>query len=213
MTGREEKCMKSIFRNELTSTFKKFREPWDIQKFLNDLKYSTDYGCRSPMGVATDNIAHCSEGAFFAAAALRYLGFKPIVIILFAKNDDDHLIAPFKKNNYWGSIAKSNTTMLRYREPVYKSIRELVMSYFDMYFNIKGEKGLRRYSETINMKKFDKYDWMHADNLDFIWDLLEKVKTKGLLNNFMIKNLRPADKDMIEACFRGSEQEGVFKPK
>jgi hypothetical protein len=205
--------MSSIFRNELTGIFKKFKEPWDIQQFLNKLKYSTDYGCRSPLGVAKDMIAHCSEGAFFAAAALRYLGYKPLIIIFYAKNDDDHLIVPFKKNNHWGCIAKSNTTMLRYREPVYKSIRELVMSFFDMYFNTNGVKSLRKYSETINMKRFDRYDWMHAENLDFIWDILEKVKKHDFVDKKMIRNLKPTDKDLMEACFLGSNEEGLFKPK
>jgi hypothetical protein len=205
--------MNSIFRNELLEVFKGFKTPWDIQQFLNKLKYSTDYGCRSPLGVAKDRIAHCSEGAFFAAAALRYMGFKPLVIILYAKNDDDHLIVPFKINNHWGCIAKSNTTMLRYREPVYKSIRELVMSFFDMYFNLNGVKSLRKYSEAINMEKFDKYDWMHAENLDFIWDILEKRKKYDFVDKNMIRNLKPTDKDLMEACFMGSNEEGLFKPK
>ncbi len=201
------------FSKELEAKFSKFKNPWDIQQFLNGLKYSPDYGCRSPLGVAKDRIAHCSEGAFFSAAALRYLKYKPLVVILYAHNDDDHLLSVFKKNNRWGCVAKSNTTMLRYREPVYKSIRELIMSYFDMYFNTKGVKSLRKYSRTINMEKFDKYDWMHADNLDFIWDILEDIQKYDIIDKKMIKELKITDKELMDACFRSSDPKGLFEPK
>ncbi len=120
----------------LKRVFKKFKGPHDIQLYLNKLKYNSKYECLSPEMVIKKKTAHCTEGVFFAAAALRYLGFEPFVLyILASRNDDDHFVALFRKNGRWGAVSKSNFTVLRYREPVYKSIRELAMSYFDMFFN------------------------------------------------------------------------------
>ncbi len=72
---------------------------------------------------------------FLLLQHLRFIGYKPLIVDMKAFNDDDHVIAVFIENGHWGSVAKSNFTSLRYREPVYRSLRELIMSYFDFYFN------------------------------------------------------------------------------
>ena len=190
-----------------------FKKPHDIQMFLNDIKYNPEYVTRSPKLVLQYKVANCFEGALFAAAALRMLGYKPLIVDMMAKNDDDHVIAVFKKNGLWGAVAKSNTTVLRFREPVYKTVRELVMSYFDFYFNTIGEKSLVSYSNAVELSRFDKYNWMTTDkDLEFIGDYLFEIKHKEIYP----KSCRPlnrADKEVVDLCFNGAVIEGLFVPK
>ena len=161
-----------------------------------------------------NEMANCFEGALFAAAVLRMLGHKPLIVDLMAHNDDDHVIAIFKQNNLFGAVAKSNTTTLRFREPVYRSVRELVMSYFDFYFNTLGDKSLRSYSNPVNLSKFDKNNWMTTEkDLEFIGDYPFTIKHNIILDAKSIRNLSPADKEVLEICFIGSDPKGLFKPK
>jgi hypothetical protein len=103
----------------------------------------------------------------FAAAALRMLGFPPLLLDLEAERDDDHVLAIFRRSGHWGAIAKSNYSGLRYREPVYRTLRELALSYFEHYFNLRKEKTLRRYSRPVGLRRFDKLDWMTSE--DDVW--------------------------------------------
>src|SRR4030043_1295949 len=125
--------------------FEKLAVPEKIQFFLDSIPYSTDPIYRSPRSVIRDRRAHCFDGAVFAAAALSELGFPPVIIELKAVRDDDHMLALFRRKGYWGAIGKSNCAGLRYREPIYRTLRELALSYFEFYFNIKSEKTLRGY--------------------------------------------------------------------
>ena len=129
---------------------RQFRTPSEIQQFLNKLKYRIEGGARSPLIVEKTRLANCFDGAVYAAAALETLGHPPLIVDLVAKNDDDHVIAVYRCGG-WGAVAKSNTTLLRSRAPVYRSLRELVMSYFDSYFNTHGHKSLRSYSAPVNL--------------------------------------------------------------
>ncbi len=190
------------------------KTPSDIQHFLNETKYNPDYVTCSPKRIIYSKTANCFEGALFAAAALRILGYQPLIVDLMAENDDDHVIAIFKQNNCYGAVAKSNTTVLRFREPVYRTVRELVMSYFDFYFNTLGEKSLRSYSAPVDLSRFDKYNWMTTDeDLEFIGDYLFTIKHYPILTKKMIKDLSIADKEVVDLCFSGSVEEGLFKPK
>jgi hypothetical protein len=199
---------------EERKSFERFKSPFDIQLFLNGIKYNPDYITSSPRVILQKKTANCFEGALFAAAVLRMLGHKPLIVDLMAENDDDHVIAVFKQNNLYGAVAKSNTTTLRFREPVYRSIRELVMSYFDFYFNTLGDKSLRSYSNPVNLSRFDKFDWMTTDeDLEFIGDYLFTIKHNNILNAKLIGSLSPADKEVLEICFIGSVPEGLYKPK
>ena len=118
------------------------KTPAGIQKFLDDLPYNLSYTARSPKKVLHDRVASCLEGGIFAAAALRVIGFPPLIFDLEAEQDTDHVIAIFKVRGHWGAVAKSNFTGCRYREPVYRTLRELAMSYFNIYFNLRGERTL-----------------------------------------------------------------------
>lgn len=200
-------------KNKL-SFAKQFRKPIDIQIFLNGLLYNSEYVTSSPKNVFLKQKANCFEGALFAAAILRSIGHKPLIVDLVAENDDDHVIAIYKQNNCFGAVAKSNTTVLRFREPVYRSLRELIMSYFDFYFNTLGEKSLRSYSKPVNLSRFDKFDWMTTDDdLGFIGDYLYTIKHNKIAGSNSLRSLNTADDDLIKLCFSGSIQEGLFKPK
>jgi hypothetical protein len=192
---------------------KGFTDPWDIQVFLDSIDYNPGYECRSPGWVIKKGSAHCFEGALFAAAVLDYLGYKPLIVDMKAYNDDDHVIAVFREDGYWGAVAKSNFTSLRYREPVYRSLRELIMSYFDFFFNINGEKSLRSYSLPFNLSAFNERQWATTDeDLEYVGDKIESLHHFPVVSEKMIAKLKYASESMIRAGLLGSNEEGLFKP-
>ena len=149
------------------AVFRTLKSPEKIQRFLDDLRYNKEPDgatCRSPRRVLRDRTAHCMEGALFGAAALRMLGQPPLLLDLEAVRDDDHVLAIFQSGRCWGALAKSNYSGLRYREPVYRTLRELVMSYFEHYYNLRKEKTLRAYSRPVNLLRFDRIGWMTAED-------------------------------------------------
>jgi hypothetical protein len=185
----------------------------DIQRYLNDLPYNSSPSSYGPRQVLKKQTAHCFEGAVFAAAALRWLGRPPLIVDIVAHNDDDHVIAVFTSHQRWGAIGKSNTTVLRFREPVYRTLRELVMSYFDMYFNTRGEKTLRGYSRPVNLSRFDDRGWMRDDDeCEYISDHLYAVKHRPVLTSAMIRSLEMTDPALMNAGFLGSDADGLFQP-
>ncbi len=193
---------------------KTLSDPDKIQGFLDFIEYNPNYECRSPRWVIRKRSAHCFEGALFAAAALQFIGYQPLIIDMKSFNDDDHVISVFKVDNHWGAVAKSNFTSLRYREPVYRSLRELVMSYFDFYFNLNGDKSLRSYSLPLDLTIYDERKWATTDeDLEFIGDKLETIRHYPVINHKMIKNLNRASDIMLKAGMLGSKAEGLFKPK
>ena len=199
---------------EEISLFKKLSDPDKVQGFLDSLDYNPNYECRSPRWVLKKRSAHCFEGAIFAAAALQFIGYKPLLVDMKAFNDDDHVIAIFNEEGHWGAVAKSNFTTLRYREPVYRSIRELVMSYFDFYFNLFGVKSLRSYSLPLDLTIFDHRNWNTTDeDLEFIGDKIESLHHFDVVTPEMIKKLRIASETMLKAGMMGSNEAGLFKPK
>lgn len=196
------------------SFLKTMSDPDKIQGFLDSIEYNPVYECRSPRWVIKKKSAHCFEGALFAAAAMEFNGHLPLIVDLKAYNDDDHVIAIFKKDGYWGAVAKSNFTSLRYREPVYRSLRELIMSYFDFYFNTDGDKSLRSYSAPLNLTIYKSRHWTTTDeDLEYIGDKLEQLHHYPVVNEKMIKNLKRASNIMLAAGMLGSKAEGLFKPK
>ena len=159
--------------------------PWKVQRYLDALPYNKERDgltCRSPRKVIRHETAHCFEAALFAAAALRVNGKPPLILDLESVRDDDHVIAVFRMDGHWGAIAKSNYAGLRFREPVYRSLRELVMSYFEHYYNLKGEKTLRAYSRPVNLARFDSVNWMTSEeNLWVIPEYLVEIRHTPIL--------------------------------
>lgn len=188
--------------------------PVRIQAFLDRIPYSPDEFYRCPLRVLRDRTAHCFDGALLAAAALRRIGFAPLILdILSNGRDDEHLLALFKIDGCWGAVAKSNFVGLRYREPVYRSLRELVMSYFEQYYNVEGEKTLRGYTGPLNLKRFDRMDWMTSDtHLELIANGTEEVRRSMLIPENMASRLSRVDERSYRAGLIGSDPRGLFKP-
>jgi hypothetical protein len=176
------------------------KTPTGIQHYLDDMPYHLAGTAWSPRMVLREKTAHCLEGAAFAAAALRVLGFPPLIFDLEADRDTDHVVAIFKARGHWGAIAKSNFTGCRYREPVYRSLRELALSYFNVYFNLRGERTLRRYSRPVNLARFDQFHWMTTEkNIWFIAEHLCDVPHLPLLKPGMKKHLTRVDARTMES--------------
>ncbi len=191
-----------------TRVLKALKTPEKIQRFLDiDIAYNKEPDgdtIRSPRRVLRDKLAHCLEGALLAAAALRVQGFPPLLLDLEAVRDDDHVLAVFKQHGHWGAIAKSNYSGLRFREPVYRSLRELVMSYFEHYFNASREKTLRNYSRPVNLSRFDRMGWMTAeDDLWPISDHLANIPHLPLLPNGVARRMARVDDRLFAAGLTG----------
>src|SRR3981081_3975764 len=181
-------------------TLRALKTPAGIQRFIDELPYNLKYDARSPRKVLHDHTASCLDGGIFAAAALRVLGFPPLIFDLEAERDTDHVIAIFKVRGAWGAVAKSNFTGCRYREPVYRTLRELAMSYFNVYFNLRFERTLRRYSRPVNLARFDRLDWMTTEKpIWFIAEYLCEIPHTSLLKPFMEKNLTRLDARTVRA--------------
>ncbi|HYM51027.1 MAG TPA: hypothetical protein VET65_10725 [Candidatus Limnocylindrales bacterium] len=129
---------------------------------------------RSPRRVLRDRTANCIEGAVFAAAVHRAHGRPPLIMDLTAVHDEDHVIAPFQDRGRWGAVGTSKFVGLRYREPVYRGLRELVMSYFEDYFNLRGERTLRGYGRPVNLARFDRIGWMTSEA--DLWPIAEHLE-------------------------------------
>lgn len=180
------------------------KDPYGIQRFLYKLPYHHAQTAWSPRQVLHEKTAHCFEGAIFAAAALRANGYPPLILDFEATRDTDHVLAVYHVDGCWGSIAKSNFSGLRYREPVYRSLRELALSYFEDYFNLLGERTLRRYSAPVNLKRFDNLNWMTTDKpVWFIAEYLTKIHHYPLITKFQIKRLHRVDEHSLKAGLVG----------
>ncbi len=188
--------------------------PAKIQRFLDEeIGYNKEPGgdtCYSPRLVLREGIAHCMEGALLAAMALRRIGHRPLLVDLEAVRDSDHVLAVYRANGRWGSLAKSDYAGLRSREPVYASIRELAMSYFEHYYNPSGEKTLRTYSRPVSLTRFDRtLRWMHT--LDHVWAIPEhlcEIPHTSILTKPMERRLSRMDVRLFQAGRVG----GVCQP-
>ncbi len=151
--------------------------------------------------------------ALFAAAALRQLGYPPLIVDLrSAENDDDHVLAVFQNGGHWGAIGKSNYVCLAWREPIYRSIRELALSYFEMYFNLNREKTLREYSRPLNLSRFDKQQWMFKnDHLETIAIKLDQGAHTPLMSKSQVRKLQLTDRRTFRAGTMGTNKKGCYQ--
>lgn len=196
------------FNLDERAVFRRLNSPRKIEHFLDhEVVYNKEPGgatCRSPRRVLRDRTAHCIEGALFAAAALRMLGYPPLIVDLEAVHDDDHVLAVYRVDGYWGAIATSNFSGLRHRAPVFRTLRELVMSYFEHYFNLRREKTLRNYSRPVNLARFDAIHWMTADeNLWAIGEYLCTISHSPLLTPQQVRSLARVDDRLFKAGLSG----------
>ncbi|HEY6066558.1 MAG TPA: hypothetical protein VIY96_10395 [Thermoanaerobaculia bacterium] len=179
--------------------------PWRIQKFLDELEYDVHgAGCRSPRRVLRERKVQCMDGALFAAAALRVQGQRPLILDLEAVQDDDHVIALYRVNGLWGSVARSNYSGLRFREPLFATVRDLVLSYVEGYFNLRRQKTLRRYSRPFDLSYFDPLGWMTAE--EDLWEIpnhLVGIRHERLLTPAQERALAPVSKVVFGAGLVG----------
>ena len=190
--------------------------PAKIQQFLDqEIAYNREprgATCYSPQTVLHERVAHCMEGALLGAMALRKLGYPPLLVDLEAVRDSDHVLAVYRVDGHWGAVAKSDYAGLRSREPVYASVRELAMSYFEHYYNPAGEKTLRAYSRPVNLTRFDRtIEWMTT--LDEVWDIpghLCVVPHTRILTPSMERKLARMDARLYQAGRVGGVMEPLF---
>lgn len=189
------------------------KSPEDVQRFVDGMAYHDEITCRSPRRVMADRKAHCFEGAMLAAAALETLGHPPLLVDMGAVRDDAHVIALFRRNGGLGAIGKSNFSGLRYRAPVYRTLRELVMSYFDDYFNSDGERTLRSYSTPLRLTDRVYPGWRTAtEDLDPIGDKLDALRHTRVMTPAMERGLAPVDPRLLAAGLLGANEKGLWRP-
>lgn len=189
---------------EERAVYRRLSRPDKIQRFLDEeIAYNNEKNgptCRGPRRVLRERTAQCMEGALFGAAALRMMGLKPLLLDLEAVRDDDHVIAIFRQGPCWGAVAKSNYSGLRFREPVYRTLRELAISYFEHYYNPAGEKTLRAYSRPVDLTQFDSIQWMTSET--DLWPIpmrLCEVRHTPLLTREMERSLSRMDRRSFDA--------------
>jgi len=176
------------------------KDPYGIQRFLDAMPYHLEDTAWSPRRVLAEETAHCLEGAIFAAAALRTNGYPPLLLDFEADHDTDHVLAIFRQNGCWGAVAKSNYTGCRWREPIHRTLRELALTYFNIYCNMRGERTLRRFSRPVNLKRFDRQSWMTTDKpVWFIVYYLFDIKHYSLLSTAQAKRLHRVDQRTFQA--------------
>jgi len=189
------------------SSLRRLTPEWRIQKYLDEIDYDVEgKSCRSPRRILRERRAQCLDGAVFAAAALRVQGHPALIMDLEAEHDDDHVLAVFRRHGHWGALGRSNYSGLRFREPVYRSLRELALSYFESYFNLRRQKSLRRYSVAVDLRRFDPRGWMTSEeDLWFVSEHLVDVRHYDLLTKRMQRDLGPVDRRLYEAGMVGRQ--------
>ncbi|MEO8348325.1 MAG: hypothetical protein ABI610_05390 [Acidobacteriota bacterium] len=187
------------------STLRRLSPPWRIQKFLDELRYDVKgEGCRSPRRVLRERKVQCMDGALFAAAALRVQGERPLILDLEAVFDDDHVLALYRVNGRWGAIARSNYSGLRFREPLFRTVRDLAFSYVEAYFNLRRQKTLRRFSRPFDLSRFDGIEWMTSE--EDLWEIpnyLVGIRHERLLTPGQERNLAPVSRVVFGAGLVG----------
>jgi hypothetical protein len=202
--------------SDLVEILNRFKSPVDVQAYLDATPYSPEERNRCAVNVVRDRLAHCLDGGLFAALGLRWLGYPPVIIDLQPEPgmDDDHVLAIYTVSELVGALAKSNFSGLRSREPVYRSVRELVMSYFENYFNVDGIKTLRFYTVPLDLATLDSYDWMGSDaGVDEIERRLKVLRKTPILPGGAAKQIARTDDLSYKAGMLVANTKGLYKPK
>ena len=185
-------------------TLRALKTPVRIQKFLDALTYQYADTAWSPQRALRERKGHCLEGALLAAAALRINGHPPLLMDLEAVHDDDHVIALYRERGLWGGIAKSNFSGLRFRAPIYRTLRELALSYFENYYNLRGERSFRNFSGAVDLARLDGQHWMTSE--EDVWcvaELLIAARHYPLFSEKVARALPRLDRRSFEAGMHG----------
>lgn len=185
-------------------TLRALKTPSLIQKFIDGLTYQYANTAWSPQRVLRERKGHCLEGALVAAAALRVQGRPPLLMDLEGFQDDDHVVALYRERGLWGGIAKSNFAGLRFRAPIYRTLRELALSYFEHYYNLRGERTLRSYAGPVNLMRLDREGWMTSEkNVWCVPELLIAARHYSLFPAKVARGLPRLDRRSFEAGMHG----------
>lgn len=193
--------------------FQDLRTPYQLQSFLDSMPYIAEERNRSPLAVLQDGQCHCYDGALLAAAALRRMGFAPLVIDLWPEpdKDDDHVLALYRVDGCWGAVAKSNYAGLRFREPIFRNLRELVLTYFENFYNLERIKTLRSYTRPFDLTRMDALNWeIDEQAVAVIEKKLHDLNRYPLLTPKMIQILSPVDERAYNAGMHGTNIEQSF---
>lgn len=195
-------------------TLRRLSTPERVQHFLDALPYRCENGHFSARAALRDGRAHCFDGALLAAAVLRRADLDPHVILLCADRDDNHMLCAYKRGSMWGAVAKSNFPGLRLREPLFRTPRELVLSYFEFYFNMEREKTLRGFFRPLRMPVLTRLDWECDDATgDILVDRIYERSYEPLLNANQIRRLGRIDQRLYDSQLLGVDQRGVYRKK
>ena len=187
------------------------RTPARIQMFLDELEYDEKAGLASPRVVMRTGKAQCVSGVLFAAAALRELGHPPRLMYIEAVTDDSHCLAVYEIGGLWGSVAKSNFTTIRSRDPIYP-YESLWLSYFEGYFNQYGKRTMRSFTVPIDLERFERRGWRFAEDelldIDRAIDLAPKA---WVLPRQRTKHLSKVSELLRNAGLLGSKTAGLWR--
>ena len=197
------KKIRAVLPAGLRSLFRTLDSPDKIQTYLDALPVNFELSGEtnlSPLSVFQDKTAHCFEGAIFAAAALAYHGARPLIMDFATTYDDeDHTVALFTSNNRWGAISKTNHAVLKYRDAVYATPRELAMSYFHEYYLWDGRKSLRAYSAPFDLSRYAPEKWIMGESLDWLMARVAKSRYFPVAPEKNTRRLRRASRVELEA--------------
>jgi hypothetical protein len=191
--------------------FRSLTTPGKIQRFLDSVWYSDSDTYFCPLTLMKKNRGGCFEGALFAACTFRRLGFPSLIVEMTSENDDDHVLAVYKKNGFWGAVAKSIFPGLRSRQPVYRTVRELVMSYFEFYYNLNRRRTLRGFSAPLDLKRLDKKGWMVSDEaIVLVGKALDNTRHFPLFPSRLGRKLATMDTWTFRAGLLGTDRSKVY---
>ncbi len=189
--------LKALLSPDERQFMSSLNSPHKIQDYLDALEVNFELSGETLMSarrVIREKKAHCIEAALLAAACLAYHGKEPLLLDLqTVPNDQDHVVTVFRENGLWGAISKTNHAILRWRDPVYKSVRELAMSYFHEYYKDDGTKSLLAYSKPFDLRRYDPACWVTVEE-DLIWLAgdLDTSRHFPILSKRKLSSTRPA---------------------
>jgi hypothetical protein len=180
---------------QLQKQLRRLDTPFAIQEYLDSMPYIGEERDRSPLNVMIDRQCHCLDGGFLAALILWRIGQKPLLIDIVPEpgRDDDHVLALYQVEGRWGAVAKSNYVNLGFREPVYRNLRELVMTYFEHYVSVRQEKTLRGYTRPLDASRYTHLNWAwnEAGANRLYYDHFYRRKAIPLITPGMAQRLSP----------------------
>ena len=182
--------------------FMELDNPGKVQDYLDSIPLNhepEDDTCLSALECVRQNHAHCIEATMLGAYILSLHGHQPLLLDMRASShDDDHIVAPFKVNGRWGCLSKPNHAALRFRNGVYRSIRELMMSYFDEYLSKDGTRELRAYSRPVHLDAVFGPGWHRVrGDVEHIALFMDAVAHYRLCDRDQLRDLRAADPFML----------------